>query len=246
MQPCPLGADCTKHDGVKLEEVVALPGYYRPSFTSDTFVSCKQGYTGLDAGEKAITRCCPMHPNLNTSICRSLNASKNTNLQCAEGYTGLLCLQCATDFVNRNGFCESCPGGASFLYALFPMLSACLLLYILVTMLLLCHCCQSKNSVTAKATENRTKLKRVQKYFGQIKILISLLQIIASMPLVLVGVDFSVFFQQMAQAFNLFNLDMLSLTTALGCQVSVRFFSSFIINDFNNYFLRFRVLIMFL
>ena len=145
-------------------------------------------------------------------------------------YTGLLCLQCATDFVNRNGFCESCPGGASFLYALFPMLSACLLLYILVTMLLLCHCCQSKNSVTAKATENRTKLKRVQKYFGQIKILISLLQIIASMPLVLVGVDFSVFFQQMAQAFNLFNLDMLSLTTALGCQVSVRFFSSFIIH----------------
>jgi hypothetical protein len=84
-EPCPLGADCTKHDGVKLEEVVALPGYYRPSFTSDTFVSCKQGYTGLDAGEKAITRCCPMHPNLNTSICRSLNASKNTNLQCAEG-----------------------------------------------------------------------------------------------------------------------------------------------------------------
>ena len=116
------------------------------------------------------------------------------------------------------------------MYALFPMLSGCLLLYVLVTLLLLCNCCQSKNSLTAKDAETRTNLKRIQKYFGQIKILISLLQIICSMPSVLVGVDFSMFFQQMAHAFSLFNLDMLSLTTALGCQVAVRFFSKFIIH----------------
>jgi len=110
------------------------------------------------------------------------------------------------------------------------MLSACLLLYVFVTLLLLCNCCNSKNSLITKAAENQTKLKRVQKYFGQIKILISLMQIISSMPTVVVGVNFSVFFQQMAHAFSLVNLDILSFTTALGCQVSVRFFSSFIIH----------------
>ena len=73
-------------------------------------------------------------------------------------------------------------------------------------------------------------MKKVNKMFGQGKILMSLLQIVASMPFVLTGVNFSPFFKNMANIFGVFNLDVLALSSALGCQYAVRFFDRFIIH----------------
>ena len=83
---CPSGADCSTRDGTSLSELFAKPGYYRPSMTSTQFVPCKQGYTGPDAKDKAKERCCPLNNN-NESICSTMNASNNMdlNLQCAPG-----------------------------------------------------------------------------------------------------------------------------------------------------------------
>ena len=50
------------------------------------------------------------------------------------------------------------------------------------------------------------------------------------MPSVLVGVNFPPFFQNLTNVFGIVNLDILSLSTALGCNMSVRFFDRFIIH----------------
>ena len=66
--------------------------------------------------------------------------------------------------------------------------------------------------------------------FGQMKILLSLMQIIASMPSVLTGVDFSLFFRNMANIFGVFNMDVLSFSGVLDCGMSVRFFDRFLVH----------------
>ena len=145
-------------------------------------------------------------------------------------YTGILCLACATDHVQVGDTCEHCPTGAPFEAALVPLVVLCVLLYFFVVLVLL----RSIKSVGAGKNENllqRTKrLKKVNKMFGQGKILMSLVQIVASMPFVLTGVSFSPFFKTMASVFGIFNLDILALSSAFGCQYAVRFFDQFIIH----------------
>ena len=74
------------------------------------------------------------------------------------------------------------------------------------------------------------KLKRKKKLFGQMKILLSLMQIMASMPSVITGVDFSPFFRNMANVFGVFNMDILSFSGVLDCGMSVRFFDQFLVH----------------
>ena len=66
--------------------------------------------------------------------------------------------------------------------------------------------------------------------FGQAKILMSLVQIVASMPFVLTGVHFSPFFKSMANAFGVVTLDVLALTSPFGCEYSVRFFDRLLVH----------------
>jgi len=78
--------------------------------------------------------------------------------------------------------------------------------------------------------QRTNRMKKVNKMFGQGKIIISLLQIFSSMPSVLTGVNFSPLFKRMANIVGVFNLDVLSLSSALGCQYAVRFFDRFLIH----------------
>ena len=84
-EPCPPGADCSKHDGLKLSEVFALPGYYRfnNAKLDTTFIPCSQAFTGSNAVGIAEQRCCPLKSNIST--CSTMNASSNPNLQCLKG-----------------------------------------------------------------------------------------------------------------------------------------------------------------
>ena len=56
--------------------------------------------------------------------------------QCSDGYSGTLCLVCATDYVKVGDECKECPGGASFEAALVPLLVLCGLLYCFVVIVL--------------------------------------------------------------------------------------------------------------
>ena len=127
--------------------------------------------------------------------------------------------------------CVECIGGGLFISALAPVLVLCGLLYLFVVTYLL-HSA-SQTTTNNNALQNSRTAKKV-KLFGQLKILLSLVQIIASIPTVLSGVDFPPFFLQVASIFGIFNFDILSLSRdfseAFGCSMSVRFFDRFIIH----------------
>ena len=74
------------------------------------------------------------------------------------------------------------------------------------------------------------KLKRMNKLFGQMKILLSMLQIFSSAPSVITGVEFPPFFRKVSNVFAVFNLDLLSFSGILNCGMSVRFFDQFLIH----------------
>jgi hypothetical protein len=80
-QPCPSGANCATRDGMLLSELFALPGYYRPDISSDTFISCHQGYTPPTPVSPSEERCCPLDSSTNISICNTTNI----DMQCLEG-----------------------------------------------------------------------------------------------------------------------------------------------------------------
>ena len=141
-------------------------------------------------------------------------------------------MACSKDYVKQGNNCTKCIGGGSFASALGPVLILCGLLYLFVVFYLLRSA--SRTTTTDNALQNSTRLKKVDKIFGQGKILVSLVQIIASMPTVLSGVNFPPVFIQITHVFGIFNFDILSisadLSRAFGCSMSVRFFDRFIIH----------------
>ena len=128
--------------------------------------------------------------------------------------------------------CVECIGGGLFISALAPVLVLCGLLYLFVVTYLL-HSA-ARTTTNNNALQNSRRAKKVNQIFGQGKILLSLVQIIASIPTVLSGVEFPPFFLQVANIFGIFNFDVLSLSRdfseAFGCSMSVRFFDRFIIH----------------
>ena len=84
---CPIGANCSRRDGVLLHELVAVHGYWRPDGNSTIFSDCRQGYKGTNALEIARQRCCPEGK---CNVKGELNAYGNstfntTDDQCLEG-----------------------------------------------------------------------------------------------------------------------------------------------------------------
>jgi len=89
--------------------------------------------------------------------------------QCLDGYSGALCLVCAPNYVKQGTTCTECTGGASFLNAFLSMIgfAATTFLLLLVVFLL------------APSHKNADKGSGI---FGQIKIFLSFMQILAAMP----------------------------------------------------------------
>ena len=146
-------------------------------------------------------------------------------------YTGTLCLACSKEnYVKQGNECTECPGGGVFISAFGPVIVCCGFLYIFVVVYLL----RSANKNPQQTIGASKRVKKLNRMFGQGKILLSLVQIIASMPTVLSGVNFPPFFIHVSNVFGIFNLDILSLSTelstAFGCSMSVRFFDRFIIH----------------
>ena len=215
---CPTGANCSRRDGVPLHELVSQNGFWRPHGNSTVFSDCMQGYKGTRAQDLAKERCCP---NGKCPVEGRLNAFGNatfntTDDQCLDGYRGALCLVCAENFVFQSGECIPCKGGAVFRNTFMAMLSLCLFLFCLVCLVLLC-------SVSAK------RAKKSKRYMGQLKILLTFIQILSSMPGVYDNVPWPEPFIAFTMPFTFFNLD---LTFFLGayCSLSISFLEQFIIH----------------
>jgi len=227
--PCETGADCSAKDGLTLAELTAKPGYWRPSLDSKVFSSCAVGYSVLEAQNLANARCCPVDPITNISICaRNMNnvsTSSSTNTlhfalddQCAEGFSGPLCLVCADGFVKQGDGCTECPQGASIAIAMLPLIG--MLVSLLVGLLLAFMC----GKTATKAKDSGAK------WFGQAKIILSFLQIFSSMPGVMDGVPWPTPFLQFALPLGLANLDFLAVLAETGCGLNVRFYDKFILH----------------
>jgi len=176
--PCPEGADC-QVDSTTLKTMSAQPGFWRPTPMSATFSSCAVAYTSLDRQALAKDRCCPIDASTNVSVCKN---QSNTN-PCRRGYTGPLCRACDASLsfvaINNNQACNFCEGGASFSAGISSLLGISLLL-ICVMVIALVFCFKERHSAH--------KAKAAAKTFGQIKLLVSFLQILSSMPVAFDGV----------------------------------------------------------
>ena len=77
---CPVGANCSAHDGITLKELTALPGYWRASAEKPIFTDCSLAFSSsMTPKEDAITRC----PGGTTAL-----ETFNADTQCRTAYGG--------------------------------------------------------------------------------------------------------------------------------------------------------------
>ena len=214
---CPKEADCSLKHGMALSELSAKPGYWKSN--TNAFGLCSQGLRGNRLEEIGQERCCPLIDS--NSICKYLNGTSNTDAQCIVGYAGPLCLLCQEGYIHSGGECVACPGGAQFFSALIPMLIIGILICIITLILFKCGHHHEKDA---------TKIRKGHKFTGQIKILLSFLQIFSSMPGVLDTVAFPVLFLGVSSFFTLLNFDIGTIFSASSCSLAVSFYSRFIIH----------------
>jgi hypothetical protein len=170
---CPTGANCSHQNGITLHQIVARSGFWRPNSTTDIFADCRKGYRGSEAAEKARARCCPPGKCRPEALLNGNNTMfDDPNEQCLEGFSGALCLVCAEDYVALRGSCEPCPGGAMFANAAIATASVCVFVAFVVLVVLLC----------APSEKRQNELEGTWSYFGQLKIILSFVQILAAIP----------------------------------------------------------------
>jgi hypothetical protein len=98
---CPVGADCSAHDGLTLTKVVALPGYWRANATTDIFTDCKVAFSAsLNASRDASTRCIGGSGNISSVF--------NSDDQCVLGSGGPSCMACIDGYVMIDSKCTQC------------------------------------------------------------------------------------------------------------------------------------------
>ena len=230
---CPDGADCSDHDGITLAELGTQPGYWRVNALSIDFADCARGFSSSTSPKNDSIKRCPGSKNQNKSFDATAQCR---NIDGTEAYGGPACMACLDARYTMSGNkCVFCEGGGIFVSALIPMLCACVLLFLLVLLFTLVggggDKTDSDNKLPrTKSTRRLRKMKRMNKLFGQMKILLSLLQIVSSMPSVVTSIAFPKFFRETANLFGIFNLDVLRFSGLMSCNMSVRFFDRFLIH----------------
>ena len=141
----------------------------------------------------------------------------HTDDQCLDGYSGALCLVCAKNYVLQGEHCEKCEGGSDFIAALTVLLSLAFVVFLSVLCLLVCA--PSKKNASSS-----------EKYFGQAKIILTFLQILASMPGVFDNVPWPKNFISFTLPLNIINMDFLSIFMKSTCNLSVPFLEKFILH----------------
>lgn len=189
---------------------MALPGYWRPNPTSNIFSDCSVGFVGLDAERKALAkkRCCPRTQCLNRTF-------EHPTEQCEPGYDGALCLVCAKDYVliSATMECVPCVGGASLSLAFTALaITVCIPCFVVALALLFF----GLGSPADGAEESYNSI-------GVLKILLSYVQIMGSMPNVMPSVPWPDNFISFANLFQFANFELGALFSVSSCSLAVSF-----------------------
>ena len=167
--PCPQGALCDK-DNMRLSDLVALPGFWRPDLKHRVFFSCSQGLKSIDRDEVAKERCCPkglcgrdLLRNVSNSTAANSTDSFDaftSDVQCAEMYSGPLCLNCLPNHVRRGEVCAPCEGGSNIGAAFTATMLLSVPIFIGVLAFLLCATNDAKkiSSITTTVRPYRTEM----------------------------------------------------------------------------------------
>ena len=220
--PCPDGGDCAE-DGTDISTLSAKAGFWRPTSISKVFSDCSKGYKGVDAVSIAESRCCPLDPrgpkisSCRVNVSRSNSSEWTPDSQCSANYRGTLCLECVEGFVKVGEVCQRCPGGAVFGSAF----AAGLLMSVPVCLGTMVFLIFAKTEKTAEAGH---------KIFGQLKIFVAFVQILAAMPTVLNDVPWPQSFLSFTVPFTAINFDFVGLLGFGMCSLSVRFADKFVVH----------------
>ena len=205
-----------------LTNLTSQVGYWRSSLTSKTFSDCSKSYQALNAVALAADRCCPLDPITNMSICVSNSSTAtqdwNSDSQCQQNYRGTLCLECVKGYVRVGDDCVVCARGASLNMAFMAGTLMVLPVFFGVLINLLCA-----NKVD-KAD------KAGNKVFGQIKIMITFIQILSSMKTTYNGIPWPLAFISFVIPLAAINLDIVGLFGANVCSMAVPFSGKFLVH----------------
>jgi hypothetical protein len=158
--PCPAGADCSSKNGIRLQEISARNGYWRPDLNQDIFNPCVDG-TSLTS-QLALDRCCPLDPVTNVSICKmNMNRTSNTSTndpdaQCQFGYSGPFCTVCIDSHVKQGNKCIVCNGTTSVMNVVYAVLGMMFLMYIIFVVLF----CKAKEETEEELQKQAKKQKK--------------------------------------------------------------------------------------
>jgi hypothetical protein len=217
-KPCPPGADCANHDGMKLTELFAKNGYWRGNTSSNDFVSCSLVYSSANANKLANERCCPATSNCSMVNNNATNTTWNADAQCLPGYQGVLCGTCAKDYVRRGDNCEACDGGWQLGGAIGSMLGSCVVVFIV-------------SFVLVKRTKTLDKHKQhdiVEEISAQFKILTSWLQILSVLTKTFNAVPWGSSFTSFSQSSGtVVNLDLSFLSSMATGSLSLPFLEQY-------------------
>jgi hypothetical protein len=214
---CQIGADCSRKNGIVLEELSARPGFWRPNPDSEHFVDCSKAVGGNKA--LAELRCCPSTTCLNISTSSNFSVSPtNRDLQCEKGYEGIMCACCEKGYARVAGDCVPCAtqGTLGLGFAVLGSFGG----VIFITFFAYLKCSKTIDVGTHKASA----------VFGQIKILIAFLQILSSFPSVMSSVPFPDSFLSFAWPIGYINFDVLGFLEFSHCSLSLHFFDMTILH----------------
>jgi len=213
---CPFGGDCSSKDNVELAGVSGTPGFWKSGANSTIFSDCRTAYPGRPT-HIAEARCCPMDPTTNLSICMNLHLNDtDLSAQCKKGYSGPLCRVCANNYVYVNGDCTFCKGGGNVGSGILSLLVCCVPIVFI--------------SLIALLKVSITKFNSGSVLVGQIKILVSFFQILASLPNVLDSVPWPFMWSELMKPLALINVDVLDFASVASCNMSLVFTSRFLLH----------------
>ena len=177
----------------------------------------------------ACDRCCPdgkCLANVTAWISNSTSATFNPDDQCRIGYSGVLCSSCANEYISRGDACVACPGGPKFTNALFVLLGIAVVMF-LVTFVIFARYTKKKKKKKLESIDVEDTGKRC---FGQLKISLMYLQILAAIPGVFPSVPWPQLFIEFTLPLSFVNLDFLAVFAESQCSLAVSFFDAFVLH----------------
>ena len=183
-------------------------------------------YKSEDARALAEQRCCP---NCNSTTSRTFERTKDgkkvwmTDIQCIDGYTGVLCGACAPDYVRFRFIdaCIPCPGGSQISSAIISLSATCILIFMITFIII-------KKSKVLKPHAPEGLATMIS---AEVKILVSWLQIFSVLTKTFDAVPWGKSFTSYSQGSGaVVNLDLSLILSASSCGLSLPFLQGFAIS----------------